>query len=408
MGSLPTEQNAAHSVDCCLRVSKEMRDPLFASRDYRLLLIIGLLWGSSTSQLTILAALFRAHGFDDRTIAATVSLFFAGLIGGSIIAGSLSLRIGAKMTLLIGLLGSLVGIIGLPITAIEPGPVLALSLARGLFGALILPPGFLLVQTIATEADRVRAIGIFNACFLIPAIYGPAVGEWAFRGWGDDWFFTTAAIPAAITILLACALLPSDRVAPSAQGYLTLLRDRRIWLPCLAMAATGVGYNFANFLSLLVSPVGRFFVPFAIGLFVTRFVGLGYLQRLLAWLLASLGLLAYVIGFAAILIGTSGVAGLAFGYGYGVVGPTAIAWGSAPYPRNEASRARPVALVTVCFNIGSIVTAQVTGAVLPALGWPGLLLTLATLLMLTLLACVVPEIAGRKHASGAASNLEPF
>jgi hypothetical protein len=41
-----------------------MRDPLFASRDYRLLLIIGLLWGSSSSQLTMLAAIFRAHGFE--------------------------------------------------------------------------------------------------------------------------------------------------------------------------------------------------------------------------------------------------------------------------------------------------------------------------------------------------------
>ena len=67
-----------------------------------------------------------------------------------------------------------------------------------------------------------------------------------------------------------------------------------------------------------------------------------------------------------------------------------------------------MALVTVCFNVGSIVTAQVTGAVLPALGWSGLLPTLAMLLMLTLLACVVPEIAGRKHTRGAASNLEPF
>jgi predicted MFS family arabinose efflux permease len=313
------------------------------------------------------------------------------------------------MTLLTGLVGSLVSIIGLPITAIEPGPVLALSLARGLFGGLILPPGFLLVQTIASEADRVRAIGIFNACFLIPAIYGPTVGEWAWHGWGDDGFFTTAAIPAAITMLLTYALSRSDRVAPSAQGYPALLRDRRIWLPCLAMAATGVGYAFAfNFLSLLISPVSRFFVPFAIGLFITRFVGLGYLQRLPAWLLASLGLLAYVIGLGALLIGSAIVAGLAFGYGYGVVGPTAIAWGSAPYPRGEASRARPVALVTMCFNVGSILAAQTVGAILPALGWSGLLLALATLLVLTLLACVVPEIAGRKHASGPASNLEPF
>ena len=48
-----------------------------------------------------------------------------------------------------------------------------------------------------------------------------------------------------------------------------------------------------------------------------------------------------------------------------------------------------MALVTVCFNVGSIVAAQVTGAVLPALGWSGLLLTLAALLTLILLACVV-------------------
>jgi DHA1 family bicyclomycin/chloramphenicol resistance-like MFS transporter len=379
-----------------------MRDPLFASRDYRLLLIIGLLWGSSTSQLTMLAAIFRAHGFDDRTIAATVSLFFVGLIGGGIIAGSLTSRIGAKMTLLTGLVGSLVGIVGLPIIVIEPGPVLALSLARGLFGGLILPPGFLLVQTIATEPDRLRAIGIFNACFLIPAIYAPTVGEWAFRAWGEGWFFATATLPAAITILLACALSPSDRVAPSAQGYLALLRDRRIWSPCLAMAATGIGYAFAfNFLSLLISPVGWFFVPFALGLFITRFVGLGYLQRLPAWRLASFGLLAYVIGFAAILIGSAVVAGLAFGCGYGVVGPTAIAWGSAPYPRTEASRARPVALVTVCFNLGSIVAAQVTGAALPTLGWSGLLLTLAVLLLLILLACAAPGIARQKREMSA-------
>ena len=168
------------------------------------------------------------------------------------------------------------------------------------------------------------------------------------------------------------------------------------------MAATGIGYAFAfNFLSLLISPVGWFFVPFALGLFITRFVGLGYLQRLPAWRLASFGLLAYVIGFAAILIGSAVVAGLAFGCGYGVVGPTAIAWGSAPYPRTEASRARPVALVTVCFNLGSIVAAQVTGAALPTLGWSGLLLTLAVLLLLILLACAAPGIARQKREMSA-------
>jgi MFS family permease len=100
----------------------------------------------------------------------------------------------------------------------------------------------------------------------------------------------------------------------------------------------------------------------------------------------------YVIGLAAILISGAAVAGLAFGYGYGVVGPTAIVWGSAPYPRDEASRARPVALVTTCFNLGSIVIAQLTGAALPAFGWSGLLLALAALLMLILLACATAQL----------------
>lgn len=75
-------------------------------------------------------------------------------------------------------------------------------------------------------------------------------------------------------------------------------------------------------------PVACFFVPFAIGLFGTRFFGLRALQRLPAPVLSSLGLAGYGLGFATLALAHSVlavVAGTLFGFAYGLVGPTAIA-----------------------------------------------------------------------------------
>jgi hypothetical protein len=234
-------------------------------------------------------------------------------------------------------------------------------------------------------SDRVRAVGLFNACFLLPLLWGPAVAEWVWRGSGDGWFFTAVLLPLAAATVLGLGMPPSDTAGASAQGYLALLHDRRIWPPALAMMASGIGYAFAvNFAALLISPAGIFFAPFAIPLLLR----LTRLERYPRLTLISLGLGAYVAGFGFLLIRLPPLAGLGFGFAYAVVGPAAITWAAAPYS-DSVARARPVALVTLAFNIGTIVTAQTVGAVLPAHGWSGLLLTLTGLLLLILLACAV-------------------
>jgi hypothetical protein len=70
-----------------------------------------------------------------------------------------------------------------------------------------------------------------------------------------------------------------------------LLRDRRIWLPALAMVGTGIGFAFAqNFLAPLLAAVIWFWVPFAIGIALTRIIAQRSLAQLPARLLVASGL----------------------------------------------------------------------------------------------------------------------
>lgn len=106
---------------------------------------------------------------------------------------------------------------------------------------MILPTGLLLAQGVAAETDRIRALGVSNACFPLPTLYGPALGEWILRA-GDGAFFGVVCIPATLGVLLMLRHTPSERTSPERAGYLALIRDRLIWLPNLAMSATGLGY----------------------------------------------------------------------------------------------------------------------------------------------------------------------
>lgn len=83
-------------------------------------------------------------------------------------------------------------------------------------------------------------------------------------------------------------------------------------------------------------------------------------------------------------VGIAVLTGGLFAVGYGVVHPTSVEWASRPYPLAE--RARPVALINIAMHVGMIVSANVLGTALGALGWPAVLLSLA--------ACLLVGVAG--------------
>jgi MFS family permease len=223
---------------------------------------------------------------------------------------------------------------------------------------------------------------MFTAMFLIPTFYGPAVGQWSLHVLGELGFFGLAAVPMVIALVLTRSLYQTEAVVSNASGYLILLRDRRLWLPNLATAMSGLAYAFAfSFLPLLLAErsvaVAAFFTPFAVVLLLVRFVGLKYLQRLSPAALVASGLLAYasgLFGFIAPVWFIPSLGGVLFAFGYGVILPTCITWSTSHF--TQAERARPVALINTSFNLGSILAVQATGALIPVIGWPGALLAL--------------------------------
>jgi MFS family permease len=315
------------------------------------------------SQAAMLAAVFRAHGADPQLIGWIFTVNAIGLVAASALSGSLIARCGGKSTMLAGGLCWIGGVLALPGGHFDPVALLAGNLVRGVGSGLIMTSGLLLAQAAVPEADRSRALGLFNAGFLLPSVIGPGLAEWMMHHYGDVGFFAAVAVPTVSALVLTLSLAPTGKQPPSRLGYLALLADRRLWVPALSMVGTGIGFAFAqNFLALFMAAVVWFWVPFAIGIALTRIIAWRRLQRLPARVLVGAGLGSYALGFAVLSLPL--VAGALFGVGYGIVGPAAMAWGTAYYPAGEAARARPLALLTLAFQAGAILTAQTVGAVL--------------------------------------------
>jgi MFS family permease len=222
---------------------------------------------------------------------------------------------------------------------------------------------------------------MFTACFMVPTLFAPAIGEWLLRHCGQISFFATATAAMGSSWILIVGLRQFD-TAPSSDptGYLRLLRDRRLRLPNAAAGISGLGYGFANsFLPLMLAErglaVGWYFGPFAASLLFTRFVGLSILQRLPAAVLAAIGVAAVGTALALLLVPLAFLAGLCMGLGYAVIHPTTVEWSSRLYP--PAARARPVALINTSFHVGSIIAMQATRALLALEGWQYVLSALA-------------------------------
>jgi MFS family permease len=359
------------------------------NRDYVLLLAAAFLWGSATTQLALFAVVLARHGMSPSAIAVVLSASTVALVPATLLSGAVASRYGAVRTMMLGGLVSVIAIIALPFTVTSvPAAALAMG-GRGIGLAFFTPSGQLFAQAQAGEGDRTRAVGMFTAMFLIPSFFGPALAEWTLGHWGEGGFFLLPILPVAAALVLVCRLPQTSTPAPpNTSGYLALVRDRRLWLPNLATMQSGLAYSFAfAFLPLLLIEdgikVALFFTPFAAALLLVRFVGLKYLQRLPPAVLVAFGLFAYASGlYNLTALGTStafaSLCGLLFAFGYGVIMPSCITWSTSHY--RQAERARPVALINTCFNVGSITAVQITGAALNVIGWSGVLVILGTII----------------------------
>jgi MFS family permease len=337
--------------------------------NFRILLAAAFLWGCGSTQLILLAVLLKAHGMSGPEIAAIASMLTVSQIVSTVVCGTLATRYGVVRTLQLGAVIAFIGVVILSVTYDSMiGSALG-NFIRGFGFGMVLPAGQMFTQNEVAESDRSRAVAIFSAMSLIPAFFGPSIGQFTLTRLGDAGFFAVAILPMLVA-LATVMLLPRLRetsAQPDASGYLKLLRDRQLWLPNFATMQGGLAYAFAwTFLPLLLiefTPVAAFFTPFAVSVIATRFIGMKRLQLLLPAHVVALGLTAYLVGLTALLSPTmiaAIAAGLLFGFGYGVTSPSCIEWSTRLYPNNR----RPVALINTSFHIGSIIALQLTGLLL--------------------------------------------
>jgi Major Facilitator Superfamily len=333
------------------------------------LLAAAFLWGTSASQLTALVVGWCASGVDPRAISLILSSSTAAVLVSSVVAGWLMSRMAIGRVLTLGASMALFGIVALPFAA-PMAAALAKACQGGGFG-VFLPAAVLCAKARADADGQASHAGMVTAALLAPMAFGPTLGAWAL-GAGRWPFLASTALPMIGALLLVHRLhVVAEAQSSAAVGYAALLRDRRLWLPCASTVQSGLGYGFAvTFLPLMLAnwgvPVAAFFGPFTVVLLVTRSYGLNHLRVLAAPMQVMLGLSACALAFGLLLLGEVAAAACLLALGYGIVYPAAAEWASSLHPAN--GRARPVALVTASFHLGSIIVAQATGWMLP-LGW---------------------------------------
>jgi len=151
-------------------------------------------------------------------------------------------------------------------------------------------------------------------------------------------------------------------------SYGEILRNRKFLPPALSILAVGLIWGFsvsyvAHYLMDRNIPVGLFFMPLSLILFVSRFSFLAWLQHLYRSFLVALAFsgmsLSYGILFFSGNAAACVLAGLIFGFGYSLAFPTLSVWVSNEFSMNE----RPIvmSLFNAFFHAGMFVMPLLSG-----------------------------------------------
>jgi len=163
----------------------------------------------TTVMFVALPTVQRSLGLSVTTRQWVVTAYTLALAGLLLLGGRLADRLGARRTLLIGVIGfacaSAVG--G---AAVDGAMLIAARAVQGAFGAVLLSSTkSLLVTVYADEHDRARAIGIFTATLTAGFALGLVVGGVLTSELGWRWCLYLNIVLAAVVIAFAPRVLPA-------------------------------------------------------------------------------------------------------------------------------------------------------------------------------------------------------
>jgi MFS family permease len=362
--------------------------------NYYLVVVAALLYGTATGQMTMLAPMLKQLALAPAALGLVLAAVPLGNIAGRVWSAWVVERLGARRALCLSALTAALGIAGLipaisiPVLFIPPLAAAAAAI-RGVSYSVFNTAGILAIRAHAAPDQRVYAVGLFTAMFMVPCLWAPAIGELTLTHFSMVAYLLFATMPMLLALLFAACTIDSvvnSSVKPT--RYLTLLKDRRLWLPELIIFCSGMVYGFSTsvlpiFLLEAHVPVASFFTSFGIALLINRLVLLRFFQRFAPPCIAAFGLIALVASMCALLVGfdTRGavISGMLCGLGY-LLHPATVEWSLRVYPKETV---RPIALINIGLGLGSVASAQI-GAAMLQLGAHTLITLFCIPLILTL------------------------
>ena len=187
---------------------------------------------------------FAQTGHDLQSIGLLLSLFAVPVLAVTLLAGPVSVRLGALTTARLAIVLAIAGFGSLSLTSGNFWLALASRLVHGVGFGLYLPAIMTYGQS---RLNQVRFVGLvltFSA--LIPFSYAlaPAMGEFVLSRFGVQAFFLAALVPGVVGLLLTIGLRPLPRPKPKGLDFSAALRPA-FALPLAALFVGGLLYSFS-------------------------------------------------------------------------------------------------------------------------------------------------------------------
>jgi predicted MFS family arabinose efflux permease len=338
------------------------------------------------AQAALLSTAFQQHGLPLSDIGILLSLYGVPVVIVTLFTGKIATWLGSLGSARWGTAIMAAGFMSLAVTADSFWPALVSRLTWGIGYGLMFAPLFTYAQSRITGPRFIYLLGLFSSMAPLAQAGGPLFAEFVLGHGGAQLMFVLGVIPALLGLGLLFLMRPLAK--PPAAGGLALgealTPSRRI--PLVAIFVSGALFGFlasymTPFLHAKGVSIAWYFVAMTIGIFSTRFIGLGFFQKLDPRLVVSVGISVMALAYTLLVqvqhpFAVAGC-GMLFGSGYSVVYPVLSAWISEGL--NPSERAGPQALFNAVFNVGLLwMPLPITGLI-ALFGYGGALQILALL-----------------------------
>lgn len=338
------------------------------------------------AQAALLSTAFQQHGLPLSDIGILLSLYGVPVVIVTLFTGKIATWLGSLGSARWGTAIMAAGFMSLAVTADSFWPALVSRLTWGIGYGLMFAPLFTYAQSRITGPRFIYLLGLFSSMAPLAQAGGPLFAEFVLGHGGAQLMFVLGVIPALLGLALLFLMRPLAK--PPAAGGLALgealTPSRRI--PLVAIFVSGALFGFlasymTPFLHAKGVSIAWYFVAMTIGIFSTRFIGLGFFQKLDPRLVVSVGISVMALAYTLLVqvqhpFAVAGC-GMLFGSGYSVVYPVLSAWISEGL--NPSERAGPQALFNAVFNVGLLwMPLPITGLI-ALFGYGGALQILALL-----------------------------